>query len=222
MSLTEALLRACLEAVLQLLIGYSLLRICVLLRGGIMDSDCPASSTLPIARWGVGHERDDKEQQLCVDLRERPVKMAHSVATGQALVSNGQLGCDLIRLGAGQGFVPHTHPGDHLLIVLGGKGTVTLGGTIHPTEAGQVYLVPGAVPHAVGAITEHVILAVGSPHKAVDDESRMQPVAYQAVLAQTECLHCLICQQAASFPALLHDLGCPHCPCGVCVHEPAV
>jgi quercetin dioxygenase-like cupin family protein len=222
MSLTEALLRACLEALLQLLIGHSLLRICVLLRGGIMDSDCPETGVLQIARFGDSQERDHVTQHLQIDLSERPVKMAHSVATGQALVTNGQLGCDLIRLGAGQGFVPHTHPGDHLLIVLGGQGTVTLGGNIHPTEAGQVYLVPGAVPHAVGAITEHVILAVGSPHKAVDDESRMQPVAYQAVLAHSERLHCLICQQVANFPTLLHDLGCVHCPCGVCVQEPAV
>jgi len=187
-----------------------------------MDPDCPEAGVLQTARWGVPLKSTDAIQTLAIDLTERPVKMAHSVATGEAMVTNGQLGCDVIRLGAGQGFVPHTHPGDHLLIVLAGQGTVTLGGNIHPTEAGQVYLVPGAVPHAVGAITEHVILAVGSPHKAVDDESRMQPVAYQAVLAQSQRLYCLICEQVALFPALLHDLGCVHCPCGVCVHEPAV
>lgn len=158
-----------------------------------------------------------RSQVLLVDLGVRPAPMAHSVATGEGLVSNGVLGVDVIRLAGGTGFAPHTHPGDHILIVVGGRGTVTYNGTVYPTEAGQAYLVPGATPHAVGAITDHVILAVGAPHKPVDSTERMQPVAYQAVLAHSEQLHCLLCNVEARYPVLLHDRDCGHCPCDICV-----
>src|SRR6266702_3055891 len=80
--------------------------------------------TIKIVRWAsdLGVVND---QVLGVDLGARLAHMAHSNATGQSLVSNGFLGADIIRLSAGDGFVPHTHPGDHLLIVIGGQGTIT-------------------------------------------------------------------------------------------------
>ena len=184
-----------------------------------MPDDLPC---LLMQSWATRLGGSHRREYLSVSLAARPIAMAHSVATGEALVSNGLLGADVIRLAAGTGFVPHTHPGDHLLIVIGGEGTVTYGGCIYPTVAGQVYLVPGAVPHAVGAITDHVILAVGSPHKPVDDPERMSPVAYQAILAATERLHCLLCNQVATYPRLLHSLGCLHCPCEACVQVPHI
>lgn len=169
------------------------------------------SGGLEIVRWA----RDlglNGEQALGIDLGERPVQLAHSNATGEGLVSNGVLGADVIRLAAGDGFVPHTHPGDHLLIVVGGRGTITCGGKIYPTRAGELYMVEGLVPHAVGAITDHVILAVGSPHRPVDAPDRMKPVGYDAVTANIDDLHCLICDLHARYPRRLHEAGCPHCP----------
>lgn len=180
----------------------------------LSEIPCPP---LFLQTWARAEHRDTHSQWLQISLGPRPSPMAHSVATGEGMVSNGHLGIDVIRLAAGTGFVPHTHPGDHLLIVIGGEGTVTYGGHIYGTKAGQVYLVPGAVPHAVGAITDHVILAVGAPHKPVDSPERMVPVEYQAVLAQTEHLHCLLCACQATYPVYLHALGCPHCPCPSCV-----
>jgi quercetin dioxygenase-like cupin family protein len=156
------------------------------------------------------------EQLLGVALGQRQAKMAHGNATGEALVSNGSLGADIIRLAAGDGFVPHTHPGDHLLIVVGGLGTITCGGKIHPTRAGEIYMVEGQVPHAVGAITDHVILAVGSPHRPLDVTDRMAPVGYEAVTADVDDLSCLICDFRARYPRRLHEAGCPHCPCFDC------
>lgn len=167
---------------------------------------------LKIEQWGYPIGNDS----TFVDLGLRAAQMAHSNATGQGLVTNGKLGADLIRLEAGDGFVPHTHPGDHLLIVLGGQGTITYDGNIYPTHNGQIYLINGEVPHAVGAITHHLILAVGSPHKAVDDPARMQPVEYQAVTADIGSLNCLICNKTATYPEMLHDTGCLHCPCATC------
>jgi quercetin dioxygenase-like cupin family protein len=178
------------------------------------------SGELKIVKWAEAVDRGstnhEHEQLLRVSLKPRPVRMAHSTATGQGTVSNGYLGADIIRVQAGEGFVPHTHPGDHLLIVIGGRGTITYDGKIYPTEAGQIYMIDGNVPHAVGAISDHVILAVGAPHKPVDSEDRMKPVEYEAVAARINELHCLICDVTATLPTRLHDLGCAHCPCDRC------
>lgn len=153
---------------------------------------------------------------LLADAAAGPVPMAHSPATGTPLVSNGHLGIDRIALPAGTGFEAHTHPGDHLLIPIAGLGTITYNGHIYPTRAGEVYMIEGLVPHAVGAITDHAILAVGCPHMPVGSPERMRPVAYQTVLATFDTLTCLICDLSATYPALIHETGCTHCPCPAC------
>lgn len=173
--------------------------------------------TIKIMRWAEKLDTQDRSQLLSVSLAPKKKKMKHSVATGEGLVSNGQLGADMIHIAAGKGFVPHTHPGDHLLIVVGGEGTITYNGKIYPTKAGEIYMIEGEIPHAVGAITDHVILAVGSPHKPVDSEERMRPVEYQEITTEIKNLHCLICNIEATFPEKLHERGCTHCPCYECL-----
>jgi quercetin dioxygenase-like cupin family protein len=170
---------------------------------------------LSIVRWAPADIGSD-ETLLRIAHDERPVPMHGAAASGLGLVSNGTIGADIIRLPAGAGFPPHTHPGHHVLVVLGGRGTITYNGRVHPTEAGEVYLVEGAVSHAVGAITDHVILAVGAPHKAVDSHERMAVVSYVEVLSEIADLHCLICDLKSALPDYLHDVGCEHCPCHTC------
>src|SRR6202030_4544018 len=145
-----------------------------------------SATGLKIVRWAdeTGYNPHTHSQSLSVPMGPRKARMAHSHATGEGVLSNGYLGADIIHLRAGDGFVPHTHPGDHLLIVIGGRGTITYGSKIYPTEAGQIYMIDGDVPHAVRAITDHVILAVGSPHRPVDAVDRMTPVPYEAVTAK--------------------------------------
>jgi quercetin dioxygenase-like cupin family protein len=178
----------------------------------------PVTGKLRIVSWADQVFRDSvlRTTTMVVDEGALPVEMAHSPATGMPLVSNGRLGVDVIRLRAGDGFQPHTHPGDHLLIVIGGVGTITYHGSISRTHAGQVYMIDGEAPHAVGAITDHVIMAVGSPHKGVGDPDRMRVSEYAEVLASANNLTCLICQLTSVFPTMLHDLGCSHCPCATC------
>lgn len=168
--------------------------------------------TLRIVDWAKNLGVKDKEQLLAIDTSALADAMQHSVATGQGLVSNGELGVDLIRLGAGDGFVPHTHPGDHLLIIVAGEGTISYDGSVYPTQAGQVYLLDGGVPHGVGAITDHVILVVGSPHKPVDSPDRMVPVEYEAIVAELGDMHCLRCDVRAKMPDKLANFGCVVCP----------
>jgi quercetin dioxygenase-like cupin family protein len=175
-----------------------------------------STQVLRIVSWAEPGELGADTQQLFVGLGPRPVPLAHAPATGQALASNAQLGVDLIRVEAGKGFQPHTHPGDHVLIVVGGEGTITYHGVVYPTRAGDLYMIDGQVPHAVGARTDHVILAVGSPHRPVDATDRMEPVEYREVLSELGDLRCLICGVESALPHMLHDVSCPHCPCAAC------
>jgi quercetin dioxygenase-like cupin family protein len=150
--------------------------------------------------------------ELRVETGERPSRMEGTLASGEGLVTNGHLGADVIRCAAGGGFAPHTHIGDHLLLVIAGNGTITYDGRIYPTLPGQAYFVEGAVPHAVGAITDHVLISVGTPHRAVDAEDRQAVREYESILADFESLHCDICDLRATLPVRLADLGCTHCP----------
>jgi hypothetical protein len=77
-------------------------------------------------------------------------------------------------------------------------------------------MIEGMVPHAVGAITDHVIMAVGAPHAPVASTDRMELVPYADVMGNTDKIRCLICHLTAEHPTRLHQLGCPHCPCGEC------
>jgi quercetin dioxygenase-like cupin family protein len=176
-----------------------------------------AQAGLTIVDWAEAID-DGDSTLLRVEHGERPLEMEGARdATGQSLVTNGALGADVIRLPAGGGFAPHTHPGHHLLIVIGGEGTITYDGVVYPTRAGQIYLIEGKVPHAVGAITDHVILAAGSPHKAVDSSERMALVDYEEVISPIGDMTCLICHATAATPERLHDEECPHCPCPECI-----
>ncbi len=155
---------------------------------------------LILARWA---------DQLEARLPEATAPMYGTSARALPLVTNGRLGLDLVQVPAGGGFEPHTHPGDHLLVVVSGRGTITYDGVIYETVPGQVYLVEGAVPHAVGAITDHAILAVGAPHRRADDADRMALTEYAAVAAELGQLTCLPCGGRATF---VGDPGCPHNP----------
>jgi quercetin dioxygenase-like cupin family protein len=180
-----------------------------------MDND--TTPDLDIVTWAKAEVHDD-HTDLRLEHSERPVTLHGAQdATGEALVTNGAVGADIIRLPAGAGFQPHTHPGHHVLTVVAGTGTITYAGRVHETHAGQTYLIEGDVPHAVGAITDHVILAVGSPHKAIDAEDRMAPVPYEEVVTPFGDLTCMICDLHAVAPARLHDVECEHCPCDDCV-----
>lgn len=186
---------------------------------GITGAVAVSPHGLQIVSWAESGELVADTQQLMVGLGPRPATLAHAPATGQALASNGQLGVDLIRLEAGKGFQPHTHPGDHVLIVVGGEGTITYDGVVYPTRSGDLCMIDGHVPHAVGARTDHVILAVGSPHRPVDAIDRMEPVEYREVLSDFGDLRCLTCGIESAFPRMLHDVACPHCPCSECTMD---
>lgn len=106
-------------------------------------------------------------------LPEHGVDVHGAPARGVAMLTNGHLGADLLHVAAGNQFPVHTHPGDHLLYVVSGRGTISIGNVTYEVAEGDLHMVPGAIPHAVGAIDDHIILAIGAPHKTVDSPDRM-------------------------------------------------
>jgi quercetin dioxygenase-like cupin family protein len=113
--------------------------------------------------------------KLALSVSRDGVPVHGADALGLGLHSNGQLGADLLWVPAGKRFPVHTHPGHHLLLCLSGTGTITLDKITYRVGPGDFYMVDGLVPHAVGAAeeTDHILVAIGSPHKPVDSPERM-------------------------------------------------
>lgn len=97
----------------------------------------------------------------------------------------GHLGVDLLWMPPGSSFPYHTHPAHHVLYVVAGLGTLEdEHHVIRETQPGDVLMVPGYLPHAVGAqalysdVERHGgpgqwILAFGAPHVELEDPARM-------------------------------------------------
>ena len=118
-----------------------------------------------------------------------PIAVPQSVATAMAMgmcsepfvnlpimqehPESAHIGVDLLRLGPGEAFPLHTHPGNHLLLILKGRGNVTYDGKVIETGPGDRYLVDGRTEHAVGAVDAHYVLAFGAPHVEAHDPARM-------------------------------------------------
>lgn len=106
-----------------------------------------------------------------------PHQMANSDATGIGLVKYGKFGADMIRFKPGKKVGPHTHPGDHVLICVRGKGILWYDGVQKQIDRGFIYMVPGDVPHAVYADPKSeedlVLFAIGNDHQPVDSSDRL-------------------------------------------------
>jgi quercetin dioxygenase-like cupin family protein len=115
--------------------------------------------------------------ELAAIVADQGVPVHGAPALGLPLHSNGHLGADLLYVKAGDRFPVHTHPGDHLLLCLQGEGTISVGEVTYHVKPGDIYMVDGLIPHAVGAGDEdHVLVAIGAPHKPVQSPERMQIV----------------------------------------------
>lgn len=91
-----------------------------------------------------------------------------------------EIGADLIEMQPGTAFPLHTHPGDHILYAISGRGTVTIDGEPRLFVAGTTFYIAGSYPHNVGTIPGEsepfTLLALGHPKKHVSARDRMHVV----------------------------------------------
>lgn len=130
---------------------------------------------IQISRWA----KLDSSNSLIVESGVRPIPMCNSDGTGEPLLKIDSFGADVIRFGANEGVMNHTHEGDHILIVIKGEGFVECNKFDYPLEPGVCYMIPGNEEHAIKATTELVMIAVGNNHQALNSEARMNPVLEQ-------------------------------------------
>jgi quercetin dioxygenase-like cupin family protein len=112
-------------------------------------------------------------------------------AFGEKLFTNGTLGVDLLVVPPESGFPVHVHHGHHLLLCLAGPGTFSLAGVEYPVSPGELSMIEGNVPHAVGNpyAQPHVLLAIGAPHRELDSEDRMQVTDWEGQPVLVEAGH---------------------------------
>ncbi|MEI8103672.1 MAG: cupin domain-containing protein [Candidatus Moraniibacteriota bacterium] len=112
---------------------------------------------------------------------QQPIQMKHSDGTALPLLvddsKSNKFGADIIRFAPGKGVSLHKHIGAHILMVTKGTGTLVYGDERHPMFAGMIYLVPSNIPHAIEAITELVLVAIGNDHKPANSEDRLSLIA---------------------------------------------
>lgn len=91
-----------------------------------------------------------------------------------------EIGADLIELQPGASFPLHTHPGDHILYGVSGRGNVTIDGVARLIEPNCTIYIAGDHPHNVGTyrtdIEPFVLLAIGHPKKHVSAFDRMKVI----------------------------------------------
>lgn len=87
----------------------------------------------------------------------------------------------LIELEAGRRFEPHQHVSIHIILVLSGRGSLTLWTagalepTVYPVEAGDLFCIPRNARHAMAAAEDVPLreLIINIPGLALEDEERI-------------------------------------------------
>jgi quercetin dioxygenase-like cupin family protein len=104
--------------------------------------------------------------------------MHNSDAVGKALLKHGGFAADLIRFPPSGKVGLHTHPGNHMLFCMEGKGKVQYYESFHDLYPGVCYLIEGIVPHAVFADEQEslTLLVIADDHRAVESQDRLTMV----------------------------------------------
>lgn len=135
-----------------------------------------------------------------------PVHGANARALPLHRSEDGVLGSDVLWVPPSHSFPVHVHPGHHLLLCMAGEGSISVAGETYIVHPGDLYMVPGDIPHAVGATEAgHMLLSIGSPHKPVDSPERMVPTDWNGTRVMVP----------------VHADGGPMCFCGVGEQRPA-
>jgi quercetin dioxygenase-like cupin family protein len=173
--------------------------------------------TFKKAKWAEQVTLAGKGPALTSRALHTPLPMAKTEGGifGEALVAHPNLGGDLMFMPGSTGFKPHTHEGHHLIFVVSGECTVTVEAEIHRMLAGEVCLIPGAVAHAVSAVSDTMLLAVGTPHMPVNAEDRLELVPFEVLAVKlSDHIRCMGCSVHRLYERaeILGDDGVVRCP----------
>jgi len=108
-------------------------------------------------------EGNDRPEGL---MPANPVNLADLIeyqdgsVVSRTLVDKPAATVTLFAFDQGQGLSEHTAPFDALVYVVDGKAEVTIAGTKHAVEAGQILLMPADEPHALRAVARFKMLLV--------------------------------------------------------------
>ena len=101
--------------------------------------------------------------------------MHGSEAQGISLVKLKNFAADMLKFSPGNKTSLHTHPGNHILFVVEGSGSLLYNNEIYSLTKGICYLVPGAIVHQITAGKEELILmSIADDHKSVTSKDRVK------------------------------------------------
>ncbi|MEV8093605.1 cupin domain-containing protein [Kitasatospora sp. NPDC085879] len=100
-----------------------------------------------------------------------------TVGAGELIEGGTAIGADRLIMECGARFELHTHPGAHILYVLGSRGYIHIDGVDYEMGQGDTVFVPANYAHGVKT-NLHVpepleILAFGVPHMPLESAERM-------------------------------------------------
>lgn len=100
------------------------------------------------------------------------------VGVGSTTLEGQPIGADIIEMQPGSEFALHKHPGDHVLYIVSGTGSVHISGADRLVKEGDLVFIAAEHPHAVKgppleASSSLRIIAFGYPHKHVGALDRM-------------------------------------------------
>ncbi len=78
----------------------------------------------------------------------------------RVLMQTPQGNVTLFAIFRGQKISEHTTPFDAMVTVLEGEAEIIIGGTAHRLVQGEMIVMPGGIPHAVGAMTSVKMILV--------------------------------------------------------------
>ena len=99
-------------------------------------------------------------------LRGKPLTMTELIAYQEGSVVSRTLidqklgTLTVFAFGAGQGLSEHTVPYDAFVQILDGDAEVTISGTVHKLQTGQMIIMPAGLPHSIKAVRRFKMLLV--------------------------------------------------------------
>lgn len=107
-----------------------------------------------------------KKDKTLTDLKSRAVDLAGLVQyqdgsiVSREIVSRPAGTVTAFAFDEGEQLSEHTAPFDAMIIDLDGQADITIGGAVSRLEAGQMIIMPAAVPHSLKAVTRFKMLLV--------------------------------------------------------------